>query len=230
MTLKRLTPKRQRLVERNYALARWAASHYEGRGVDLEDLVGIATLNLVRAARTYDPAQGTFACYATEAMRRELYRAVQHKGLIRIPQHIKKAVAQYRRFKYWHPKGTLEEFADAFGLSSAVCDHINTDIKSALESIADLNELDDTILEKADDRYDTRDAVDNRDELRAIMFTLNDRDRTVIKMRFGINGSDPLTFREIAGHLKLTPVRVQQIMRKILAKMQDRARLLGLTG
>jgi RNA polymerase primary sigma factor len=222
------------MIEANLGLVLTVARRYLDRGMDLEDLVGEGRLGLIAAAAEFDPARGcrfcAFAAYRIGlAIRRAL---VDTTPLIRVPAGAVKVLVDWRRAerelgrKQGH-EPSFEEIASSMGLGAArratvaraqEARRLRAVGGSDSESVG----WDLATMTRPDDLADARlEAEDERARARRMLDRLDDRERTVVILRFGLE-DDPMTLQEIGRRLGLTRERVRQIETEALRKLGRR--------
>jgi len=226
----------ERIILCNLRLVVTIARNYLGLGLPLEDLVSEGTTGLLKAISKYDPDNGArFATYAMWWVRHAILRALCNKArLIRVPTH---AIARMARIRQVFERmteslgrePTQEELADETGLKqrqiaviqaakqspvSLDATHFPDEECTIMDTIAD---------ERAIDPATQRDDQDRTEELLRLLnarLFLTERERVVLKRRFGINGEHEESFESIGTDLGLTAERVRQLQHQGLAKLR----------
>jgi RNA polymerase primary sigma factor len=225
---------RDRMIEANLGLVLTVARRYLDRGMDLEDLVGEGRLGLIAAAAEFDPARGCrFCTYAAYRIGLAIRRALVHTTpLIRLPACAVKVLVDWRRAerelsrKQGHAP-SFEEIASSMGLGAARRETVaraqearrlravgGSDSKSFGWDLA-------TTTRPDDFAHGRLEAEDERAQARRLLGRLNDRERAVVMLRFGLE-DDPMTLQEIGRRLGLTRERVRQIETEALRKLGRR--------
>lgn len=226
---------REKMVRANLRLVINIARSYTGKGLSLEDLIEEGNLGLLRAVEGFDPSMNTrFSTYASYWIKQSIKRALVNTAkTIRVPAYMVDLLAKWRRatVKLQAELGrapTPEEVARLLGLPRKKL----AIIKKAIRVCAAANQT-----EPTDETTPFEEMVmDNRsrppdvemlelDDLRHVLEMLNKmdpREATVLRMRFGLDGTPPKTFQEIGDHLGLTRERVRQIENEALAKLTER--------
>jgi RNA polymerase primary sigma factor len=228
------TAARDRMVRANLRLVVNIARGYSGKGLGLQDLIEEGNLGLLRAVEGFDPAMGTrFSTYASYWIKQSIKRALINSGkTIRIPAYMVELLSKWRRAnaRLTEELGrspTPEEIARVLGLPKKKLPIIKKAIKiyNATPQ-TDQSEAGWTLSDMVmDERQLTpEDALVESDSLRHVMGmlqTMDAREATVLKMRFGLDNHEPRTLKEIGEQLGLTRERVRQIETEALNRMAD---------
>jgi RNA polymerase primary sigma factor len=223
---------RDRMVRANLRLVVNIARGYTGKGLGLQDLIEEGNLGLLRAVEGFDPAMGTrFSTYASYWIKQSIKRALINSAkTIRIPAYMVELLSKWRRAsaRLTEELGrtpTPEEVARVLGLAKKKLPIIKKAIQiynSAPQndqpetgwSIGEMV-MDETLKSPEDELLDT----DSLSHILGALKDLNDREGTVLKMRFGLEDHEPRTLKEIGEALGLTRERVRQIETEALNKL-----------
>ncbi|MCI0346910.1 MAG: sigma-70 family RNA polymerase sigma factor, partial [Chloroflexi bacterium] len=195
-------------------------------------LIEEGNLGLLTAARKFDPARGTrFSTYATWWIRQGITRAIADKSrAIRVPAHLGDTISMLGRtssqlLKTLGREPTAQELADETGFPLAKVEdalRIAPDLVSLSAPLAnDDRELGDIL---PDGRVvmpdEAADATMRRLALRDSLARLDDRERAVLALRFGLGADRPLTLEEVGEQFAVTRERIRQIEAKALTKLR----------
>lgn len=187
---------KEQLVRSNMRLVMKIANDYRRFGMDFEDIVSSGTIGLLKAIEMFDPEKGGFSACAS----------------IYINKYIRMALDSYRGIHTKrYDRMTREE------RSSYVMESLNEKVGDGDTEFADSLASDEVspseAVEKASSIKAMHDAIDN---------ALDNREKFVVRARYGLDGNGVLTLREIAEKLGMTHERVRQIEVSALTKLRER--------
>ena len=228
------TRARDRMVRANLRLVVNIARGYTGKGLGLQDLIEEGNLGLLRAVEGFDPTVGTrFSTYASYWIKQSIKRALINSAkTIRIPAYMVELLSKWRRAsaRLSDELGrtpTPEEIARVLGLpkkklpiiKKAIRIYNSTPQTDQAEAGWSLGEMvmDERLKSPDEEMVDS----DNLRHVLAMLDTMDQREATVLRLRFGLGGGDPKTLKEIGEQLGLTRERVRQIETEALAKMAE---------
>src|SRR3990172_6481193 len=186
----------QRMIEANLRLVFAIARGYRNRGLPLPDLIAEGNLGLLRAVRKFRRDKGTrFSTYATWWIRHAVVRALANQArVIRLPGHVELLLGRYRKGR--------ERLTQELGRPPSL-DEVARSLEIPPEQLAGLEEIRPSGPLGA--------LLRERKDLTALVDDLPDRERTVIRLRFGLSGDEALTLEAVGRQLGLSRERVRQI-------------------
>ena len=225
---------RDRMVRANLRLVVNIARGYTGKGLALQDLIEEGNLGLLRAVEGFDPAMGTrFSTYASYWIKQSIKRALVNTAKpIRIPAYMVELLSKWRRasaqlLDQLGRNPTAEEIAEKLGLPKKKLGVIKKAIR--IYNSAPQTDQSDTGWSLGemimDERVRSPEAVmveaDDLEQVYRMLDTMDPREATVVRMRFGLEDEEPKTLKEIGLTLGLTRERVRQIENEALGKLAD---------
>ena len=204
-------------------LAESVARRYLGRGLELEDLLQVARLALVKAVRRYQPGAGTsFAAFAVPTIAGEVKRHFRDCGwAVRPPRRLQEfksrlAAQEERLLQELHREPTLTDLADALRVSPAAVTEAQLSAAAynacSLESPTTGRDR----AEVAGTAPDEFAALEMREALRAALATLSPRDRQLIRLRF----VEELTQAEVGRVLGVSQMQVSRLLAGVLRQLR----------
>jgi RNA polymerase sigma-B factor len=212
---------RAELVEGYLDLARNLARKFDRRGDQLEDLVQVATIGLIKSVDRFEPERGSFYGFAIPTIMGELRRHFRDTGwAVRVPRQLKElhltvAAGRAELSQRLGRAPKPSELADHLGLTKE-------QVYDALLATAakEGSSLDARLAEPGGDRFGIEDVelehIDDREALRPLLADLPERDQRIIVLRFvrGMSQSD------IARRVGVSQMQVSRLLTKILERLR----------
>lgn len=225
---------KKKLVQANLRLVVSIAKKYIGQGVLFMDLVQEGSLGLMKAAEKFDYARGfKFSTYATWWIKQSIVRSISnHSRTIRIPVHMTDKIRLYKKISIelsskLGREATDDEIGVRLGISGKKLENIKNAMFKDPVSL-DTPIAEDLVLEDyiADDSYkspaSTTQSTFLYKDVMSMLDFLNNREKTILINRFGLDGHNKKTLEEIGKNLGFSKERIRQIENIAIKKLKEK--------
>lgn len=225
---------RNELIMHNMRLVKSIAGHYTCAGLDSDDLISIGSMGLIPAIEKFDlTSTHKFSTYATywikQAIRREI---INQNRAVRIPANvqetynkIRKATEALRQALGHEP--TKHQVAKAVGMTAKEVEEITSFFMEPISTDTTLTDEDETTVgdliadENSIDPIDAVYSVELKTMVSAVLDTLPEKEREVIKLRFGIDGHPQRSLEEVGAILGYSREWIRRIEERALIKLRN---------
>ncbi|MCQ2611002.1 MAG: RNA polymerase sigma factor RpoD/SigA [Treponema sp.] len=229
---------KDKIVNANLRFVVTVAKKYRNHGLDITDLISEGNIGLITAIEKFDPSKGYhFISYAVWWIRQSILKALSEKAsAIRLPLNRVNELNQIVKAKKSVASNNSEEeqIREIAGILNMDESHIRemllftqemVSLDAPVRNDADSNSVGDFIEE---DRYQSPDEVvidgAMKDDIDDALKTLRPNEEKVLRLRYGIGGTKPMSLKEVGDECNLTKERIRQIEKNALTRMQHPAR------
>lgn len=224
---------RERLVNGNLRFVVSIAKQFQNRGLPLIDLISEGNIGLLTAIDKFEPEKGYhFISYAVWWIRQSILKAIGEKSrMIRLPMNKSADLIQVLHAKSEIEKvgsddATIEQIAEQCGMEAQ-------DVLELMQMSREVSSLDAPVNREEDTSFGDFIESDGprpeeivmdknmKESVNRILETLPEKERGIIKLRFGLDNQDAMSLKEVGEIYNLTKERIRQIEKKVLNNLQQ---------
>tara|TARA_B100002019_G_scaffold213873_1_gene186479 strand:- start:1385 stop:2296 length:912 start_codon:yes stop_codon:yes gene_type:complete len=224
---------REKMITANLRLVVKIAQHYSNIGLSLLDLINEGNIGLMKAVERFDPSKGgKLSTYAAWWIKQSIKRALANQSkTIRLPVHMVDRVTQMRRIsseledRLGHPPSD-EELASEMNLPLSRIAHLKSVSKKPASLDSPLGDDENSTLGEVvpdNNAINPFEKLQNKSLIGDVNFVLSKlepREADIIRLRFGLEGRDPMTLEEVGEKIGVTRERIRQLQEQALRQLR----------
>ena len=230
---------RNKIVNANLRFVVKVAKKYQNHGLELEDLISEGNIGLLTAIEKFDPSKGFhFISYAVWWINQAILKAVSEKSrAIRLPLNRANELVriEHARKVVGGNKSEQQEYEEIGAMLNMEPSHVREMVAISREMVsldAEVNnsDKDHTVVAdfQEDNLYGRPDEnaikLSMCDDIDSVLSTLRPAEAKVLKMRYGLNGTKPMSLKEVGDECNLTKERIRQIEKHAIVRLQHPTR------
>ena len=208
------------LAQQNMGLVYTVARRFNGRGCEMEDLIQIGSIGLLKAIDKFDLSYDVrFSTYAVPMIAGEIKRFLRDDGMIKVSRSLKEMAVKVCM--------TREKLEKDYGREPTL-EEVSEEIVMAMESASEVESLHKTIYQGDGNAISLMDGIKEEKDaseelldhmlLNSLLGTLEEKERNLLRLRY----FEDLTQVQVAKQLDMTQVQVSRMEKKILGKLRER--------
>lgn len=210
----------EKLITSNLRFVISVAKEYQGQGIPLVDLIAEGNYGLIKAADRFDPTRGfRFISYAVWWIKQCIIQSLNEQSrTVRLPVNITNQISKIKKemtkFEQENERTATNNDFDISVLNQPSCRSLNDKINDNGDEMLDI------IPDKSGNVDNENSEEILKNEIESTMSVLNERERDIIQMYFGLDGQ-PMTLEQIGDEYNLTKERIRQIKEKALRRLKN---------
>jgi len=226
---------RNTMITSNLRLVVKIAQEYANLGLSVLDLINEGNMGLMKAVERFDPSKGgKLSTYASWWIKQAIKRALANQSkTIRLPVHMVDRVTQIRRAaaelsEKLGREPTDEELAESVSLPSVKVAHLRNVSARPASLDSPINDDEGSTLgeivadEKSVNPLESLQSKSLVGDVNLVLSMLEPREADIIRLRFGLDGRDPLTLEEVGSQIGITRERVRQLQEQALRDLRKK--------
>jgi len=212
----------EKLINSNLRFVISVAKDYQNQGLPLSDLISEGNYGLIKAAQKFDPTRGfRFISYAVWWVKQSILQSLNDNSrTVRLPVNITNQISKVKkeiaRFEQENGRKATDLDLDMSVMNHPTCGSLNDKINEDGDEVLDI--ISDDSFTRPDEDVYGEDVL--KDELEKTLSVLSEREKKIIEMYFGMDGSS-MTLEQIGDEYGLTKERIRQIKEKALRKLKN---------
>ncbi|MDD9930412.1 MAG: RNA polymerase sigma factor RpoD/SigA [Candidatus Marinimicrobia bacterium] len=223
------------LVTHNLRFVVAVAKKFQKYGIPLEDLINEGNLGLIKAVQRFDETRGfRFISYAVWWISQSIRQAINKTGrTIRLPSNVTDQMGKlYRQSLEWEQANEREPSSEEM---AEISNTTISWIEGLIQSYSSTYSLDEPMEDSKSTRLDFLESDDDRpeakiyseslkQEIRGVLEQLEDREKNVLLLYYGLSGEEPKNLEEIGRQMRLSGERIRQIKNQALQRLRHNTR------
>ena len=220
---------RDLLAKGNLRLVVSVAKHYRDRGLSFEDLIAEGNIGLFKAIDRFDPDEGCrFSTYATWWIKQAIKRAIIDSSPTGLPSYIVEKASKVRWYvsKFISINGrepTEGEIRKLLPMTDETYKHVSGVVRGTIKEPSSIDRLGENgfdVQQREEEEIDPLYSEKELGRLREYLYSLDDKDKEIIVLRYGLGGREPMILKDIGIEVDLSRERVRQRHDEVFGKLR----------